>query len=420
MSQSRRERTLILITATVAGGVALTFAARKAIGPIQEIRAEVAAKQTERDELKNKLMLMDKPMREYAEWCARVPFDEGEALDDLTRTQMHLRDTIDEIRSDLQGSFKVTKEGEVRRTPFKPTRKTKKKDTMTVVSVDFSAEADLQAVMEFIVELYRRNELIYVSRATLAPRRPRGRTSADPDAGKNDRVQVTNLEIKSLVVPRRDEVLAEAPKPAEPGAPDPAKPQGRLAEPPVEYEVLLAWNPFEEILPDPPPVKEPPPEVERRPDKRKRNQPPESVAEDDPRDRNWIVKGFSQAVIDEVQLVRDRPQQRRRSRRNRRNQDDGPNRMYIRMGETMDGGTLEMVHRLGAVVRRKESPDAVNEDGSEASEQLWLYPYGQRLDASVLLSEASSYREVQLAVMQTADPGPAVPNNRNSLEPKNP
>jgi hypothetical protein len=462
-----REKKVADVFGGVIGLLALWKASGYALQPFLDVRAELGQKQDELKELEGKIKIAQADLADYAKLCAMMPepAEGGPRQNQTDLASGYFRKRIFDLidnHPEIAGRLKDLRRAQIKVGSYAPKDlrgKELRQSTLPELSLEVSGTGDIHSVMRFLIEVYRADDLIYITDVTL---NPVYRSSRKPETVN------FSISMKMLVIERDTKLLAqvvpaarrgdeaetqvdaaggdqpagspEAPQErsstetdgqppgeaqtsatAAAGAPDqegsspeskseaaaeenratPEEDLGRLTYKWSDYQRLLGWLPFEGV--DPPPKEEekiPDPVVSTppRPDRGAGRRIEEEVPEED---RDWIVAGCFRGKTDVVILTRPDEGERSSNRGGRRRGGRGGRasaaeeevkRAYKRVGDEFDGGTLEMVHRLGAVVRRK---DKSAESGPAL---LWLYPYGKLMTESMLLADADRYREVQLAV----------------------
>lgn len=247
------------------------------------------------------------------------------------------------------------------------------------MSCTVEGRGDLRDVQQFLLDTYKMDDLLHVSSVHIKPDKKE----------YSKKVDVT-IRLDTLVVPRNEEMLKlplpelyETPKPDGDGDKAAPKRLGRLAAVTLaHYDPLLDWRMFDAVRPKRIVKADKPGGGEERPLERDR----------DPGRSNMILTG---SMNDSVLVVK----QGSRSRRSRDRQ-----REYFRVGQEFDGGTLEFVHRLGVVVRKKDKENG--KDGETAGDggpgELWVYLYGEAFSDSILLDELieqeRAYRQIKRAM----------------------
>ncbi|MCZ6652159.1 MAG: hypothetical protein O7D91_03945 [Planctomycetota bacterium] len=233
-----------------------------------------------------------------------------------------------------------------------------RKKKIDLVTFTVEGRGDLKDIMQFLLDLYRLDDLLYVSSVDLRP-----------DKRLYSSKVGATIKIQTLIIPHKKkwDALAAGAKPKPPPDEDGKQKMGRLgAATMAAYDIFQNWRPFDPVRPE----VEPPPVVEGTlrpgPDK-------PDVDTGDPERDSKIVRGF---MNDSVLVVKKVARSSRR-RGSPKVQEEPPD--YFNVGEEFDGGTLELVHRLGLVVSKTEEEDQPN--------TLWAYQYDESFSQSRLLDE---------------------------------
>lgn len=378
-----REKTLAKIAVPVMGlGLLYALGSRVVAAPFVDAAKELRRLEDELQDKQQKKSFAEKHLDRYRDLCAMIPAADsdtpGATKTATDRTGEYLNKKINELLELTEFTERSVK-------PDVKTRKTgkgKKKKKIEVVTYTVTGSGDFKEVLEFLLEIYKMGDLLYVSSVDLKPDRRE----------YSKRVNAT-IKIQTPVIPRDEEILKSI---AEPEAkPDLDVPDGKTDEDGghreehmgrlagvtmAYYDPLLDWRVFDPIRPDPPPENQTL-EKPQRPGRREQDPIVESDSERD----NLIVRGF---MNDSVLVVT----RGARSRRLRGSRDDDE-REFFNIGQDFDGGVLEFVHRLGVVVSRKEQQG----DPSE----LFVYQYGQPFSDSMLMdtliSERGEFRQIRRA-----------------------
>ena len=271
-------------------------------------------------------------------------------------------------------------------------RRRKKKIDLVTFTVE--GRGDLKDIMQFLLDLYRLDDLLYVSSVDLRPDKRQYSSSVN-----------ATIKIQTIIIPHRKkwDKLAAGRKPETPPAEDGTPKMGRLGEATLAaYDIFQSWRPFDPVRPevdiDVVDTGPPPPGREKEP-----------VDTGDPERDNKIVRGF---MNDSVLVVKKVVRSSRR--RGSRSQPQEPP-VYFNVGEEFDGGTLELVHRLGLVVSKTE------EEGQ--SPMLWAYQYDESFSQSRLLDELidefGEFRQLLWAWQDTHEAeqvGPPAPDNETKVQ----
>lgn len=374
-----REKTIAKIAVPIMGlGLLYSLGNKVIAGPFVKVGKELRRLE---DELQNKQQqksFAEKHLDRYRDLCAMIPPADsdtpGAAKTATDRTGEYLNKKINEL-------LEVTEFTERSVKPDVKTRKTgkgKKKKKIEVITYTVTGSGDFKEVLQFLLEIYKMDDLLYVSSMDLKPDRRE----------YSKRVNAT-IKIQTPVIPRDEEILKLAGEPAkkpDSGATD-GKPgdgeeprqvrMGRLAGVTMAYyDPLLDWRVFDPIRPDTP---------TRGIPERPRPGEDDPVVESNSERDNLIVGGF---MNDSVLVVT----RGTRSRRPRGSRGDDE-REFFKIGQDFDGGVLEFVHRLGVVVSRKE------QEGDPS--KLFVYQYGQPFSDSMLMdtliSERGEFRQIRRA-----------------------
>ena len=282
-----------------------------------------------------------------------------------------------------------------------------RKKKIDLVTFTVEGRGDLKDIMQFLLDLYRLDDLLYVSSVDLRP--DKRQFSSNVNA---------TIKIQTLIIPHKkkwDKLVAGA-KPEPPPDEDGKKKMGRLGAPTMAaYDIFQNWRPFDPVRPE---VEievvdtgSPPPGREKEP-----------VDTGDPERDNKIVRGF---MNDSVLVVKKSVRSSRRGG-SRRPPEEPP--VYFNVGEEFDGGTLELVHRLGLVVSKTQQQE--EDEGAEEKQEedgqpseLWAYQYGESFSQSRLLDdlikEFGEFRQLLWAWQDTHEAeqvGPPAPGNETKMQ----
>ena len=379
-----REKTIAKIAVPVMGlGLLYALGSKVIAAPFVDASKELRRLEDELQNKQQKKSFAEKHLDRYRDLCAMIPpADSGTPGATKTATDRageYLNKKINEL-------LEVTEFTERSVKPDVKSRKTgkgKKKKKIEVVTYTVTGSGDFKEVLEFLLEIYKMDDLLYVSSVDLKPDRRE----------YSKRVDAT-VKIQIPVVPRDEEILKLAGEPA--AKPDSEEvPDGKAGEDQAGgkdhmgrltgvtmayYDPLLDWRVFDPIRPDLPPDEETGSTPER-PSQREKDPIVESDIERD----NLIVRGFMNDSV----LVITRSAKSRRPKGFR----DDDEREFFKIGQDFDGGVLEFVHRLGVVVSRTE------QEGDPS--KLFIYQYGQSFSDSMLMdaliSERGEFRQIQRA-----------------------
>lgn len=374
-----RERTLAKFALPVMG-LGLLYALGRSVvaAPIVEVSQKLRRLQETRSHKLQDIRFARKRLTRYRRLCDLIPAgDPAESAvvkSDAERTREYLRQKVDELLA--SSGLTVSR--------VKPPAVTKgggrgKKKRLDLVSCTVEGRGDLRDVQQFLLDTYKMDDLLHVSSVHIKPDKKE----------YSKKVDVT-IRLDTLVVPRNEEMLKlplpelyETPKPDGDGDKAAPKRLGRLAAVTLaHYDPLLDWRMFDAVRPKRIVKADKPGGGEERPLERDR----------DPGRSNMILTG---SMNDSVLVVK----QGSRSRRSRDRQ-----REYFRVGQEFDGGTLEFVHRLGVVVRKKDKENGKDGEtgGDGGPGELWVYLYGEAFSDSILLDELieqeRAYRQIKRAM----------------------
>ena len=269
-----------------------------------------------------------------------------------------------------------------------------RKKKIDLVTFTVEGRGDLKDIMQFLLDLYRLDDLLYVSSVDLRP-----------DKRLYSSKVGATIKIQTLIIPHKKkwDKLAVGAKPKTPPDEDGKQKMGRLGEATMAaYNIFKTWRPFDPVRPE----VEPPPVVEGTlrpgPDK-------QDVDTGDPERDSKIVRGFMNDSVLVVEKVA-KPSRRRGPR----SPPEIPP-VYFNIGEEFDGGTLELVHRLGLVVSKTEEEGQPN--------TLWAYQYDESFSQSRLLDELieefGEFRQLLWAwqdAHKAEQVGPPAPANEIKLQ----
>ena len=378
-----REKTIAKIAVPVMGlGLLYALGSKVVAAPFVDASKELRRLEDELQDKQHKKSFAEKHLDRYRDLCAMIPPADsgapGATKTDTDRTGEYLNKKINEL-------LEATKFTERSVKPDVKTRKTgkaKKKKKIEVVTYTVTGSGDFKEVLEFLLEIYKMEDLLYVSSVDLKPHRRE----------YSKRVDAT-IKIHVPVIPRDEEILKMVGEPvAKPDSDETGGKTDEDGEPTEEhlgrltgatlayYDPLLDWRVFDPIRPEPPPSKELP-KTRGRPTT---GQDEDDVESDSERD-NMIVRGFMSGSV----LVVKRGAKSRSTRGYR----DDAERTFFNIGQEFDGGVLEFVHRLGVVVSRTE------QEGDPS--KLFVYQYGRPFSDSrlmaELISERAEFRQIQRA-----------------------
>ncbi len=391
-SMTQRERTIAKFAIPVMAVGALAWVGFKvADSPWGDLGGELAELREEFDNKIKEKKAAERHVMRYRQLYDMVVAEGGDeesvvsSVEDLTKEYIRRR-----TKAVLADSH-LTVGGE------KPPALTKgggrgRKKKLDLVTFTVEGRGDLKDIMQFLLDLYRLDDLLYVSSVDLRP-----------DKRLYSSKVGATIKIQTLIIPHKKkwDKLAAGVKPEAPPDEDGKEKMGRLgALAMAEYDIFKTWRPFDPVRPEP----DPPPVVD--------NVVPtgpetERVETGDPERDNKIVRGF----MNESVLVVHRVATRSRRRGTRSEPVVPPD--YFNVGEEFDGGTLDLVHRLGLVVSKTEE----EEDGTE-SDKLWAYQYDESFSQSRLLDELieefGEFRQLLWAwqdAQEAEQVGPPAPDN---------
>lgn len=333
---SRREKILAVVVVgllvVVVGGKLM---GRLVIGPARQLDARIRAAEARRRQMESTLQQKSAYIAQWVELGSRTLGPD----DARARTRL-----------DWQVKALLEQHG-LRRASVHPLgTRTNSKTELKEVPFAVTAEGSLRQIVGFLYSFYRLPYLLRLRELTLSPT---GRTGSGTIK--------MSIKIETLVLPVTKYVQAVV---SAEGSANPLEGHGRLGKNATlgsyagiyQKEIFAAWKP--------PKPKPPPPPKPRRPRGPKR--PPKPPRLDPQRDSTRVVALLSYwdesaaKLIEEVVTYNDRTKQQQR----------------IRLGQTLDGSKLVLVHWLGAVVQ---------EPGSG---KQYVYPLGLKLSQREELSRA--------------------------------
>ncbi len=406
-----RERTIAKFAIPVMALGALVWVGTKvAASPWGDLSGELVALQEKYDDKVKEKKAAERYVMRYRRLYEMIVAEGGDedsvakSVEDLTKE--YIRRRTKHVLADSN----LTVGGE------KPPALTKgggrgRKKKLDLVTFTVEGRGDLKDIMQFLLDLYRLDDLLYVSNVDLRP-----------DKRQYSSKVGATIKIQTLIIPHKKkwDKLAAGTKPKTPPDDDGKQKMGRLAAATLgEYEILQSWRPFDPVRPE----KEPSPVVKgtRRPggpDK-------PDVDTGDPERDNKIVRAF---INDSVLVVKKGV--RSRGRRGSRIVPEDE-RTWFDVGEEFDGGTLELVHRLGLVVSKtRQQEEEEGEEGEEEkqeeeseSRELWVYQYGESFSESRrlddLIEEFGEFRQLLWAWQELAraeEDGPPAPDKKSKVQ----
>ncbi len=209
MALNQRERKIAFVLGTIGALVVAYYAGGALKRPFVEPREAVAAKQDKLRTARKELAAAREDLAEYVKLCSRIPeAPAGSAkLDDVERTRHHLRSEIDRLL-ELPGmkQLDIEKFDKIKDSTFKPKNKKLKRrgPQYTVLTYSLRGRGDLPSAMRLLLEIYRLEDLIYVTQLRVDPVKVKG-------AKKVKEVDI-DIKLQALVVERDPELLEEAEK----------------------------------------------------------------------------------------------------------------------------------------------------------------------------------------------------------------
>ena len=396
-SMTTRERTIAKFAIPVMALGALAWGGTKLIdSPLGDLGGELVALQEKYDDKVKEKEAAERYVMHYRRLRDMIAEEGGDeesvarSVGDLTKEYIRRRTKAVLADSNLTvGGEKppaLTKGGGRRR---------KKKIDLVTFTVE--GRGDLKDIMQFLLDLYRLDDLLYVSSVDLRP-----------DKRLYSSKVGATIKIQTLIIPHKKkwDKLAVGAKPKTPPDEDGKQKMGRLGEATMAaYNIFKTWRPFDPVRPEPDP-----PEVAET----SSGQVPGGTESDhpdtgDPERDEKIVRGF---MNDSVLVVKKVARSSRR-RGSRKVQEEPP--VYFNIGEEFDGGTLELVHRLGLVVSKTEEEGQPN--------TLWAYQYDESFSQSRLLDELieefGEFRQLLWAwqdAHKAEQVGPPAPANEIKLQ----
>ncbi len=416
-SMTTRERSIAKFAIPVMAVGALAWAGTKLVAsPWGDLGGELATLQEEYDGKVKEKEAAERYVMRYRRLYEMIVAEGGDeesvarSVEDLTKEYIRRR-----TKAVLADSH-LTVGGE------KPPALTKgggrgRKKRIDLVTFTVEGQGDLKDILQFLVDLYRLDDLLYVSSVDLRP--DKRQRSSEVDA---------TIKIQTIVIPHKkkwDKLVAGAKPETQPGEDGKQQKMGRLgAATLAAYDILQTWRPFDPVRPEQPERVV----VETLPSGGGRDI--REVDTGDPERDNKIVRAF---INDSVLVVKKSP--RPRGRRGSRSPPEEP-REWFDEGEEFDGGTLELVHRLGLVVSKTVEPEEEEEEGKEEPEEgvedveqegqpseLWAYQYGESFSESRLLDELieefGEFRQLLWAwqdAHEAEQVGPPAPDNGIKLQ----
>lgn len=417
-SMTTRERTIAKFAIPVMAVGALAWAGTKlAASPWGDLGGELAALQEEYDGKVKEKEDAERYVMRYRRLYEMIVAEGGDeesvarSVEDLTKEYIRRRTKA------VLADSNLTVGGE------KPPALTKgggrgRKKKLDLVTFTVEGRGDLKDIMQFLLDLYRLDDLLYVSSVDLRP-----------DKRQYSSKVGATIKIQTIVIPHKkkwDKLVAGAKPETQPGE-DGKQKMGRLgAATLAAYDIFQTWRPFDPVRPDEPEDQDVAMSGTR--DSQDRD-PPRYGPESDPERGNKIVRAF---INDSVLVVKKivRPSGRGRSR-----SVPEPERTWFDLGEEFDGGTLELVHRLGLVVSKTEEQQEEVEGKEEQEEgvgdveqegqpsKLWAYQYGESFSESrpldELIEEFGEFRQLLWAWQDTHEAeqvGPPAPDNGIKLQ----
>ncbi len=412
-----RERTIAKFAIPIMAVGALAWAGTKlADSPWGDLGGELAALQEKYDGKVKEKEAAERYVMRYRRLYEMIVAEGGDeesvarSVEDLTKEYIRRR-----TKAVLADSH-LTVGGE------KPPALTKRggrgrKKKLDLVTFTVEGRGDLKDIMQFLLDLYRLDDLLYVSSVDLRP-----------DKRQFSSKVGATIKIQTIVIPHKkkwDKLVAGG-KPETPPGEDDKQKMGRLgALSMAEYDIFQNWRPFDPVRPE-----QPDPKIDITSGPGPGGTEPERRDTGDPDRDNKIVRAFmNDSVLVVKRSVRSRGRGRSRSVRE-------PERIWFDVGEDFDGGTLELVHRLGLLVsktKQKEGEEGEEEGEDEGGEEkqeeesesseLWAYQYGKSFSESRLLDELieefGEFRQLLWAWQDTHEAeqvGPPAPDNGIKLQ----
>ncbi len=402
-----RERTIAKFAIPVmALGAAGWLVTKLADSPLGDLGGELAELQEEYDDKVKEKEAAERYVRRYRRLRDMISEEGGDeesvaqSVGDLTKEYIRRRTKA------VLADSNLTVGGE------KPPALTKgggrgRKKKIDLVTFTVEGRGDLKDIMQFLLDLYRLDDLLYVSSVDLRPDKML----------YSSKVGAT-IKIQTLIIPHKKkwDALAAGAKPETPPNEEGKQKMGRLcALAMAEYNIFQNWRPFDPVRPK----VEAPIAGTGLPQPGRDEEP---VNTGDPERDNKIVRAF---MNDSVLVVKKsaRPRGRRGSRS--RPEDE---RTWFDVGEEFDGGTLELVHRLGLIVSKTEEEEEEEKEGQEVVEEegqpskLWAYQYGESFSQSrpldELIEEFGEFRQLLWAwqdAHEAEQVGPPAPANEIKL-----
>ena len=395
-----RERTIAKFAIPVMAVGALWWTGTKlADSPWGDLGGELAELQKKYDDKIKEKEAAERYVKRYRRLRDMIAEEGGEEESVAKNVEDRTKEYIRRKINDILANAKLTVES------TKPPALTKgggrgRKKKLSLLTYTVEGRGDLKDIMQFLLDLYRLDDLLYVSSVDLRP-----------DKRQFSSKVGATIKIQTLVIPHKkkwDKLVASA-KPETPPDEDGKQKMGRLgALTMAAYNIFQNWRPFDPVRPEE--------DISiadtglAQPGRDK-----EPVYTGDPERDNKIVRGF---MSDSV-LVVEKSARSSRRRGSRRVPEEPP--VYFNVGEEFDGGTLELVHRLGVVVSKIEEEE---EEGKQSQpSKLWAYQYGESFSQSRLLDElieeSGEFRQL-LWAWQDAHPaeqvGPPAPDNGTKLQ----